>query len=92
MDTPRRLPDVHWICRGFIHALRLRFRSLENSNRAVSKELETYRIFSQSPPCPSIVTIVEKPEPLSLRKEWMNDFAQAVALGISSPRSWRLMA
>ncbi|EFE39694.1 hypothetical protein TRV_05586 [Trichophyton verrucosum HKI 0517] len=57
------------------------------------KELKIYEILSQRPTCPSIVQCffytdngifleymrVEKLEPLRLRKEWMNDLAQAVA-------------
>ncbi|KAJ5946409.1 hypothetical protein N7454_003248 [Penicillium verhagenii] len=124
MDIQRRFPNVHWIWGGgisFVYEVHPRIvvkvpKSGEFEREQFQKEHEIYRIFSQNPPCPSIVqcylfsgcgifleymrdmslssriqknhvrdqqsmvvTTVEKLEPLSLRIEWMNDLAQAVA-------------
>ncbi|KAJ5998190.1 hypothetical protein N7522_009850 [Penicillium canescens] len=132
MDIQRQFPSVHWIWGGgisFVYEVHPRIvvkvpKSGEFEREQFHKEVEIYRIFSQNPPCPSIVqcflfsgsgifleymrdrlliylldmslssriqknhtrdqqtmvvTAVEKLEPLPLRKEWMNDLAQAVA-------------
>ncbi|KAJ5399133.1 hypothetical protein N7465_009622 [Penicillium sp. CMV-2018d] len=124
MDIQRQFPSVHWIWGGgisFVYEVHPRVvvkdpKSGEFEREQFQKELEIYQVFSQHPPCPSIVqcflfsssgifleymrdislssriqknhtrdqqtmvvTSVEKLEPLPLRKEWMNDLAQAVA-------------
>ncbi|KAK9848713.1 hypothetical protein MYU51_015469 [Penicillium brevicompactum] len=101
MDVKRQFPGVHWIWGGgisFVYEVHPRIvvkvpKSGEFEREQFQKEIEIYRIFSQNPPCPSIVQCflfsssgifleymrVAKLEPLSLRKEWMNDLAQAVA-------------
>ncbi|RAK99862.1 protein kinase [Aspergillus ibericus CBS 121593] len=124
MDIRRQFPDVHWVWKGgisFVYEVHPRIvvkvpKSGDFEREQFRKELKIYEIFSQHPPCPSIVqcflysdngifleymrdvtlcsriqnnhtrdqqtavvTKVEKLEPLSLRKEWMNDLAQAVA-------------
>ena len=153
MDVKRQFPGVHWIWKGgisFVYEVHPRIvvkvpKSGEFEREQFQKEIEIYRIFSQNPPCPSIVqcflfsssgifleymrgmtsiginfgrghllelrgcllilnflpldmslcsriqdnhirdehsmvvTSVAKLEPLPLRKEWMNDLAQAVA-------------
>ncbi|KAB8213467.1 hypothetical protein BDV33DRAFT_210166 [Aspergillus novoparasiticus] len=124
MDIQRQFPHVHWIWGGgisFVYEVHPRIvvkvpKSGEFERKQFQKELEIYQVFSQNPPCSSIVqcflssssgifleymrdkslssriqnnhtrdqqtmvvTKVEKLEPLRLRKEWMNDLAQAVA-------------
>ncbi|KAJ6061221.1 hypothetical protein N7444_001917 [Penicillium canescens] len=124
MDIRQQFPNVHWVWRGgisFVYEVHPRVvvkvpKSGDFEREQFRKELKIYEIFSQHPPCPSIVqcflyadngifleymrdvtlcsriqnsntrdqqtalvTKVEKLEPLSLRKEWMNDLAQAVA-------------
>ncbi|KAJ5550785.1 hypothetical protein N7461_005483 [Penicillium sp. DV-2018c] len=119
-----RFFDVHWIWMGgisFVYEVHPRIvvkvpKPDDYDREQFQKEVKIYEIFSQHPPCPSIVqcflyadngifleymrdvtlctriqhnhtrdqqtavvTKVEKLEPLSLRKEWMNDLAQAVA-------------
>ncbi|KAJ5830857.1 uncharacterized protein N7525_009110 [Penicillium rubens] len=124
MDIQRQFPSVHWIWGGgisFVYEVHPRIvvkvpKPGEFEREQFQKELEIYQVFSQNPPCPSIVqcflfsssgifleymrdislssriqknhtrdqqtmvvTTVEKLEPLHLRKQWMNDLAQAVA-------------
>ncbi|KAJ5243629.1 hypothetical protein N7489_003725 [Penicillium chrysogenum] len=124
MDIRQQFPNVHWIWRGgisFVYEVHPRIvvkvpKSGDFEREQFQRELKIYKIFSQHPPCPSIiqcflyaengifleymrditlcsriqnnntrdqqtalVTNIEKLEPLSLRKEWMNDLAQAVA-------------
>ncbi|CAI7646443.1 unnamed protein product [Penicillium glandicola] len=102
MDIRHQFPSVHWIWGGgisFVYEVHPRIvvkvpKSGDFEREQFDKDLEIYRIFSQNPPCPSIVQIqanhtrdqqtmvvtkVEKLEPLLLRKERMNDLAQAVA-------------
>ncbi|PWY81632.1 hypothetical protein BO94DRAFT_469920 [Aspergillus sclerotioniger CBS 115572] len=124
MDIQHQFPGVHWIWGGgisFVYEVHSRIvvkvpKPGEFERQQFNKELEIYQIFSQNPPCSSIVqcfcfspsgifleymrdmslssriqnnhtrdqqtmavTTVNKLEPLSLRKEWMNDLAQAVA-------------
>ncbi|KAM3540687.1 hypothetical protein ARSEF1564_006369 [Beauveria bassiana] len=124
MAIRRQFPDVHWVWEGgisFVYEVHPHIvvkvpKSGDYEREQFGKELKIYDIFSQNPPCPSIVqcffyadngifleymrdvtlcsriqnnhirddetdiiTKVEKLEPLPLRKEWMNDLAQAVA-------------
>ncbi|CAI7567365.1 unnamed protein product [Penicillium viridicatum] len=118
MDIQRQFLSVHWIWGGgisFVYEVHPRIvvkvpKSGKFEREQFQKELEIYKVFSQHPPCPSIVqcflfsssgifleymrgykknhtrdqqtmvvTAVEKLEPLPLRKEWINDLAQAVA-------------
>ncbi|RHZ67362.1 uncharacterized protein CDV56_109417 [Aspergillus thermomutatus] len=124
MNIQQQFPDVHWVWKGgisFVYEVHPRIvvkvpKSGDFEREQFQKELKIYEIFSQHPPCPSIVqcffyadngifleymrdvtlcsriqnnhtrdqqssvvTKVEKLEPLPLRKEWMNDLAQAVA-------------
>ncbi|KAE8352184.1 kinase-like domain-containing protein [Aspergillus coremiiformis] len=130
MDAQRQFPGVHWIWGGgisFVYEVHPDIvvkvpKSGEFEREQFCKEIEIYKTFSRSPPCPSIVqcffytdngifleymrdasflndmslssciqnnhirdqktmviTKVERLEPLCLRKEWMNDLAQAVA-------------
>ncbi|KGO76584.1 hypothetical protein PITC_087710 [Penicillium italicum] len=123
MDIRQQFPNVHWVWKGgisFVYEVHPRIvvkvpKSGDFEREQFRKELKIYEIFSQHPPCPSIVqcflyadngifleymrdvtlcsriqnnhtrdqqtavvTKVEKLEPLSLRKEWINDLAQAV--------------
>ena len=63
MDVRRQFPSVHWIWEGgisFVYEVHPRIvvkvPKLGQFERAqFDKELEIYRIFSQHPPCPSIV-------------------------------------
>ncbi|CEJ58366.1 Putative Protein kinase-like protein [Penicillium brasilianum] len=124
MSIQKQFPDVHWVWKGaisFVYEVHPRIvvkvpKSGDFEREQFRKELKNYEIFSQHPPCPSmvqcffyadngifleymrdvtlcsriqnnhirdlkysVVTKVEKLEPLALRKEWMNDLAQAVA-------------
>ncbi|KAJ5707102.1 hypothetical protein N7488_006903 [Penicillium malachiteum] len=124
MAIQQQFPNVHWIWRGgisFVYEVHPRIvvkvpKSGEFEIEQFRKEIKIYEIFSQHPPCPSVVqcffyadngifleymrdvtlcsriqnnhirdpqtsvvTKVERLEPLSLRKEWMNDLAHAVA-------------
>ncbi|KAJ5257470.1 hypothetical protein N7524_009026 [Penicillium chrysogenum] len=113
MDIQRQFPSGGGI--SFVYEVHPRIvvkvpKPREFEREQFQKELEIYQVFSQNPPCPSIiysgifleyirdislssriqknhtrdqqtivVTTVEKLEPLHLRKQWMNDLAQAVA-------------
>ncbi|CAG8909704.1 unnamed protein product [Penicillium egyptiacum] len=124
MSIQHQFPDVHWVWKGgisFVYEVHSRIvvkvpKSGEFEEEQFRKKVKIYQIFSQHPPCPSIVqcflyadngifleymrdaslcsriqdnhirdqqssivTKVEKLEALPLRKEWMNDLAQAVA-------------
>ncbi|KAJ6127625.1 hypothetical protein N7523_003237 [Penicillium sp. IBT 18751x] len=63
MVVQRQFPSVHWIWGGgisFVYEVHPRIvvkvpKSGEFERDQLHKELETYRTFSQNPPCPSIV-------------------------------------
>ncbi|KAJ5609913.1 hypothetical protein N7528_009179 [Penicillium herquei] len=63
MDIQRQFPDVHWIWSGgisFVYEVHPRIvvkipKSGKFEREQFLKELEIYQIFSQNPPCPSIV-------------------------------------
>ncbi|KAL3456784.1 kinase domain-containing protein [Aspergillus heterothallicus] len=123
MELQCQFPKVHYIWEGgisFVYEVdpRIVVKVPQNEDFArqqFKKELEIYRIFSQHPPCPSIISCflhtdngifleymrdgplasriqnnhtkdretgavikVGKLEPLTLRKQWMNELTQAV--------------
>lgn len=63
MDIQRQFPDVHWIWGGgisFVYEVHPRIvvkvpKSGEFEREQFQKELEIYQVFSQNPPCSSIV-------------------------------------
>ncbi|CAG8238824.1 unnamed protein product [Penicillium salamii] len=63
MDNQHQFPSVHWIWGGgisFVYEVHPRIvvkvpKSGEFEREQFHKEVEIYRIFSQNPPCPSIV-------------------------------------
>ncbi|KAJ5978758.1 hypothetical protein N7501_002100 [Penicillium viridicatum] len=63
MDIQRQFPSVHWIWGGgisFVYEVYLRIvvkvpKSGEFVREQFQKELEIYQVFSQHPPCPSII-------------------------------------
>ena len=63
MKNQDRFPDVHWIWKGgisFVYEVHPRIvvkvpQSGEFEKEQFQKELKIYEIFSQHPPCPSIV-------------------------------------
>ncbi|KAJ5198746.1 uncharacterized protein N7498_007863 [Penicillium cinerascens] len=63
MDIQRQYPSVHWIWGGgisFVYEVHPRIvvkvpKSGEFERQQFHKELEIYHVFSQNPPCPSIV-------------------------------------
>ncbi|EKV13711.1 hypothetical protein PDIG_36220 [Penicillium digitatum PHI26] len=90
MDIQRQYPSVHWIWGGgisFVYEVHPRIvvkvpKSGEFERQQFHKELEIYQVFSQNPPCHSIVQCFLFSDSgifLEYMREWMNDLAQAVA-------------
>ncbi|KAJ5934934.1 hypothetical protein N7466_004481 [Penicillium verhagenii] len=90
MNIQRQYPTVYWIWGGgisFVYEVHPRIvvkvpKSGEFERQQFHKELEIYRMFSQNPPCPSIVQCFHFSDSgifLEYMREWMNDLAQAVA-------------